>query len=62
MYFASGERLCLHVQIHLRINICSIERDVPEPSTDSVDVDTRSEKVRRSCVSNGMRAHALLRQ
>jgi hypothetical protein len=29
MYFASCERLCLHFQIHLRINICSIERDVP---------------------------------
>ncbi len=47
MYFASGERLCLHFQIQLRINICSIERDVPEPSTDSVDVDTRAEKVGR---------------
>ena len=62
MYFASGERLCLHFQIHLRINICSIERDVPEPSTDSVDVDTRAEKVGRGCWPNGMRAHALLRQ
>ena len=61
MYFASGEGLCLHFQIHLCINICSIERDVPEPSTDSVDVDTRAEKVGRGCVPNGVWAYTLLR-
>jgi hypothetical protein len=28
MDFASGKRLSFHFQIHFRINICSVERDV----------------------------------
>ena len=61
MDFASGKRLSFHFQIHFRINICSVERDVPKPSTNGVDVDARSEKMGRGRVPNGMRAHALFR-
>jgi len=31
MDFASGKRLSFHFQIHVRINICSVERDVQAP-------------------------------
>ena len=31
MDFASGKRLSFHFQIHFRINICSVERDVQAP-------------------------------
>jgi hypothetical protein len=39
------KRLHLHFQIHFRVNISGVERDVPQPGTDGVDVDARPEKM-----------------
>jgi hypothetical protein len=54
---ASCERLSLHFQVHFRINICRVEREVTQPSADGVDVDACAQKMGRRRVANGMRAH-----
>jgi len=54
-----------HVGAHIGclriINICSVKRDVTQPSTDGVDVDARAEKMRCCRVPDGMRAHPFVR-
>ena len=44
---ASRERLGLHFQIHFRINVRGIERNVTQPGTDGVNVHTSTEKMGR---------------
>jgi len=58
---ASCKRLRLHFQIHFRVNIYGVERDVPQPGTDGVDVDARPEKMGCRRVPNRMRAHSFVR-
>jgi hypothetical protein len=38
-HFASFESLGLHFQVHFRIDICRVERDMPQPGTNGIDVD-----------------------
>ena len=50
------EDLSLSLQIDLGIDVGCVDGNVPEPSTDSVDVDTGAQQVRGCRVANGMRA------
>ena len=58
---AGCERFGLHLQIDFGVNVCSVERDVAQPSTDGVDVDARAEKMGSRRMPNGMRAHPFVR-
>jgi hypothetical protein len=58
-HFAGCESLGLHLHVHFRINIRRIERDMPQPGTNGVDVDPGTEQMGRSRVANSMRADAL---
>jgi hypothetical protein len=44
---ASRERLGLHLQIHFRINVRGIERNVTQPGADGVNVHASTEKMGR---------------
>jgi hypothetical protein len=41
-YFAFGKSLGLHLQVDLRVNIGGAQRDVSQPGSDRVDINSRS--------------------
>ena len=43
--FAHAERFRFHVEVCLGVDIGGVERDVAEPSTDGVDIDTGAQKM-----------------
>src|SRR3972149_3116570 len=57
---AFGERLGFGGEVDLRVHVRRVDRDVPEPRADRVDVDTGAQKMGRGRVTNGMRAEARL--
>jgi hypothetical protein len=42
-----AERECLrfYLQVDLRVNVCSVQGDVPEPSPDGIDVDAGAKQM-----------------
>jgi hypothetical protein len=58
--FAHAERLCFHIKVRLGVDIGGVERDMPQPRTDGVDVYSSAEKVRCGRVVDGVRADILL--
>src|SRR5580692_717034 len=51
---AASESLGLHFQVDLCVYMGSIQRDVPEPATDSVNINTRPEQMTGSRMPNRM--------
>lgn len=56
------ERLSLGLEVDLCIDVRGVQRDVPEPSADYVDVDAGAQEIGRRGVADGVRAYALCRQ
>lgn len=46
-----SRHLCLPLQVHLRINVGCIDRNMAQPGTDGVNVDSGTKKVSRGCVA-----------
>lgn len=44
--FAHAERLCFHIEVRLGVDIGGVERDMPQPRTDGVDVHSGAQQVR----------------
>jgi transposase len=51
--------LGLHFEVHLGVDIGGVQRDVPEPGPDRVDIDTGSEQMDSGRVSQRVRTDAL---
>ncbi|HEX3875399.1 MAG TPA: hypothetical protein VHW24_00325 [Bryobacteraceae bacterium] len=58
-HFARCESLSLRFQVHFRIDICRVEREVPQPGTNGVDINPGTEQMGRRRVANGMRTYPL---
>ena len=56
---AGSESLGLRLQIDLRVDIGSIERDVAQPATDRVDVDASAQQMRGRRVADNVRTDHL---
>jgi len=58
-HFAGCESLGLHLHVHFRINICRVERDMPQPGTNRIDINPGTEQMGRRRVANGVRTYPL---
>lgn len=54
-----GQRLGLHFQIHLGVDVRGVQRNMAQPSADGVDIDTCTQEVDGCRVPNRMGADAL---
>ena len=54
---ALRQRLGLHFQIDFGVNIGRVERDMPEPGADGIDVHASAEQVRGRGMANRVRAN-----
>ena len=59
MVRTSSQRASLHFQVDFRVAVGGLERDVPEPSPDRVDVHARTQEVNGGGVPQGVWADAL---
>src|SRR6185437_676418 len=58
---ARGKSFGLSLEVDLRIDVSGVERDVPEPAADRVNVHPGAQQVRSRRVSDDMRADHLVR-
>ena len=58
----AGQSLRLHLHVDLGIDMRCVQRHVPQPRSDCVDVDARAEQMNRGRVADRMRADTLLYQ
>jgi hypothetical protein len=52
---AMSQCLGLHLQIHFGVDMGRIQRHVPQPAADGVDIHTRSQQMDGACVPNRVR-------
>jgi hypothetical protein len=60
--FALGQSLGFHLQIHFCINVGRVDRHMPEPGADGVDVHAGTEQVSGRGMSNGVGTYPFSRQ
>lgn len=52
--FNLGQRLCLHFQINLGVDVRGVQRHMAEPGADHVDIDAGTQEVDGCRVTNRM--------